>query len=315
MRALDFAEGTAQTVPAFHRQTMTLLALLLGLALLSGCASGDDFQEESLATGPGLVGDALPVPEIGEADALRDLGRYLEAAQLYQRIVQVEPENARALAGLAESLYNLGETDAAMAAYSNLEQYPAYQAQASQGQGLIHLARGDVIPARSRLQAAVMADPMMWRAWNALGRAYDISEQYAEAEEAYIRAMEIQPRSALPINNLGMSLIQQQRFGEAEGQFAQAIQVDPSFKPARANLRNALAWQGRYREALFNVPQADASATMNDVGYIAMLRGDLDVAEALFNRAIEESPSFNVQAAENLRYLESLKSRDRPIVQ
>ena len=290
-----------------------LVAGVICLTLLSACSQE---MEDSRSTGPGILDEAsLPVPEIAEAAALRDLGRHLEAAQLYQRIAQVEPENAAARFGLAESLYELGEYDSALKAYQTVEQEPEFAARAFQGQGLIYLSRGDVVPARSRLQAATMADPLLWRAWNALGRVHDISEEYAQAEEAYVRAMEIQPRSALPVNNLGMSLIQQQRFQEAEGRFVQAIQLDPEFKPARANLRNALAWQGRYREALFNVPEQDRPSTLNDVGYIAMLNGDFDIAEALFTRAIDESPSYNVQAAENLRYLESLRQKDEPIVQ
>ena len=303
--------GASQGPTAGKR--VSIAACLLSLVLLGACETQQNPERET--TGEGLVNQGLPVPDMAEADALRGLGRHLEAAQLYDRIATAEPENAAARFGLAESLYNIGETESALKVYQTLEGEEAYRAEVNQGIGLIFLARGDVTPARQRLQAAVAENPLLERSWNALGRTYDLSGDYQKAEEAYYSAMEIAPRSALPVNNLGMSRIQQQRYVEAEALFAQAIQIDPSFDPARANLRNSIAWQGRYREALFNVPQKNLPDTLNNVGYIAMLRGDLDVAEALFNRAIEESPSYNVQAAENLRYLNSLREVNQPITQ
>ena len=292
-----------------------LLSLSAAFAMgLAGCETlAPDTQ--SKASGEGIVNEGIPVPPIEEGDALFNLGRYLEAAQIYNRIIQVEPENAAARFGLAESLFQLGEADGALSAYRGLEGNSTYNARVNQGEGMIFLGRGDVAPARQRLEAAVAEDPLLWRSWNALGRVYDLTGDYGRAEEAYYRAMEIQPRSALPVNNLGMSRLGQQRYEEAEDLFAQAIQIDPTFGPARSNLRNAVAWQGRYREALFNVPDKNRPDVLNNVGYIAMLRGDLDVAETLFLRAIEESPSYNVQAADNLRYLQSLKDADKPITQ
>ena len=108
-----------------------LVAGVICLTLLSACSQE---PEQSRSTGPGILDEAsLPVPEIAEADALRDLGRHLEAAQLYQRIAQAEPENAAARFGLAESLYELGEFDSALQAYQTVEQEPEFAARAFQG--------------------------------------------------------------------------------------------------------------------------------------------------------------------------------------
>jgi Flp pilus assembly protein TadD len=46
---------------------------------------------------------------------------------------------------------------------------------------------------------------------------------------------------------------------------------------------------------------------LNNVGYVALLRGELKRAEAYFLRAIESSPSFYQPAAENLRLLGGMK--------
>ena len=97
-----------------------LLSLSAAFAMgLAGCETlAPDTQ--SKASGEGIVNEGIPVPPIEEGDALFNLGRYLEAAQIYNRIIQVEPENAAARFGLAESLFQLGETDGALNAYRSL---------------------------------------------------------------------------------------------------------------------------------------------------------------------------------------------------
>ena len=52
----------------------------------------------------------------------------------------------------------------------------------------------------------------------------------------------------------------------------------------------------------------DLPNVLNNVGYIAILRGDYVRAESLLNQAMEASPTFNDKAWENLRYLETIKA-------
>ena len=75
----------------------------------------------------------------------------------------------------------------------------------------------------------------------------------------------------------------------------------------QVNLRLALAWSGRYAHAMTGATDEDISKVLNNVGYVALLRGDFDNAEAYLLRAMEADPSFNKVAWRNLAYLRNIR--------
>ncbi len=107
---------------------------------------------------------------------------------------------------------------------------------------------------------------------------------------------------------MGASYMMQKNYAEAARTFSKALEADPGFEKAETNLRMALAWQGKYAEAAAGTRRRELPSVLNNVGYIAILRGDYDRAEALLNQAMEASPSFNDRAWENLRYLETIRA-------
>ena len=62
-------------------------------------------------------------------------------------------------------------------------------------------------------------------------------------------------------------------------------------------------------EALHGLARKSAPKVLNNIGYIAMLRGDLADAEGYLTRSMEASPSFNEAAWENMRQLAELKKQ------
>jgi Flp pilus assembly protein TadD len=50
---------------------------------------------------------------------------------------------------------------------------------------------------------------------------------------------------------------------------------------------------------------------LNNVGYIAMQRGDLATAEGYFARAMESSPSYDAVAAQNIEQLKAKKGAEQ----
>ena len=73
----------------------------------------------------------------------------------------------------------------------------------------------------------------------------------------------------------------------------------------------ALAWQGKYVEALTGIRKDEMPVMLNNVGYIAMKRGDYEFAEAYLSQAMQMSPSYYAKAAENLEYLRQLKRAEK----
>jgi tetratricopeptide (TPR) repeat protein len=62
-----------------------------------------------------------------------------------------------------------------------------------------------------------------------------------------------------------------------------------------------------HQDAFRQSDKKTLAADLNTVGYAAMARGDLSVAEAYFNRALSLNPQFDRAAWANLQYLVALK--------
>ncbi len=108
-------------------------------------------------------------------------------------------------------------------------------------------------------------------------------------------------------NNRGFSYLMQGRLEESILDLNRALRLDPDMAPAHINLRLTLAWSGRYAHAMMGATDEDMSKVLNNVGYVALLRGDLDNAEAYLQRAMEADPSFNKIAWRNLTYLRNMR--------
>lgn len=288
------------------RGTLRGIWLAVGL-LLGGCASG---PEDGLEAG-------LPaVPAADErlegANDLLALRRYGEALERFRVLRRERPELLEAGVGIGEAQLGLGNYQDALAAFDEVlaAEPPGSEAvrdQAMQGRGIALLRLGRIEDAIPALQQVASADPTRWRAWNALGQAFDQRGRFAEAKASYDQALWGAPRNAGVHNNLGFSLLSQGEHDAAVTAFLHALELDPSLDVARANLRLALAAQGEYAEALAGVDRPALPEALNNIGYVALMRGDYDRAEAYFLRALEVSPSFFEPAWRNLQYLETLK--------
>ena len=234
-------------------------------------------------------------------------GDHDEARSAYGRILQSDPSNAHAALGLGESLLATRELPQAMKYFDAASKHEDLRAESLQGQGIVLLKLGQYAGGERMLRQALSHDPKLWRAWNALGRAQDKAGKYAEAEESYQAALKENPTSGVVHNNRGVSNMLAGNYKEAEQAFRAAIASDPELKQARSNLRLALAWQGRYAQALTDVDRLELPATLNNIGYIAMNRGDYRHAEAYFVQAKQSSPAFYDKADRNLRFLQQLR--------
>lgn len=233
--------------------------------------------------------------------------RYGDARRLLDRVLVSEPGNPRARLLVAEVLLAQGSQRAAAAAFETLTRLPEVGTAALQGRGIALLLAGDAALGYRTLRRAVDLDPGLWRAWNALGYYHDQREEWRQSAESYARALAANPGSALIHNNRGFSMLMQRRFEEAQADLSRALRIDPDFALARDNLRLVFAWQGKYAQALSGLAQTARAKTLNNVGFIALLRGDYANAKAFFLRAMEVDPTYNEVASRNLAYLEDLR--------
>ena len=279
-----------------------LAAGALLLLLLSACAT-------SGATPPAATAPQPVSPEtIATFERAVEDGRYEDARLLLERLLLAQPDHPRALLAMAEIRLAHKDLEAAGKSFGALTDRPEVAARAQQGLGIALLLQGRAMEAETALRQAVALDPTLWRAWNALGSYHDRQGAWEPATESYDRALALRPDSAILHNNRGFSNLLRRHFEEAIADFSAALRLDPNLVPARENLRLAFAWTGQYQQALYGVPQFDIGRALNNVGFVALLRGDLAAAESYLLRSMEVDPKFNRIAHKNLEYLKDLKA-------
>jgi Flp pilus assembly protein TadD len=274
------------------RMTVALLVLLVG-----GCAS---HEPKTTSSGAKAAPDAAVLMA---ADATREAGRYAEALQIYQRLLLTTPSFAGARYGAAECFLALGQPDNALAGFDGLVANGEFHARALQGKGLAQFALGQREAAGQSLHDATASDTTLWRAWNGLGDLADQERQPKMAGGLYAKALALHPNSAMIINNIGYSLLDSGNYPEAISEFRKALAIEPDNVTVQTNLRLALAASGDYEAALRSAPSEQMPTLLNDVGYIAMRRGDYAAAARFLASARDASGSYSTVVARNLDWL------------
>src|SRR5215472_3409122 len=283
------------------------LGVFLILAALTACSDlqQPDSKPAAMATKP----DTASL--ITAADATRNDGRLSEAIAIYQQVLVADHESVDAQYGIAECLLGTGRAGDAKPIFRALEGKEKFHALALQGVGIADLALDKREEAAKALQDAIEADPKLWRAYNGLGLIADWKRQPKVAMELYHKALTINPASAVLLNNLGYSRLLAGKPDEAITNFHKALDLDPNSETIQNNLRLAVAAKGDYAGATRNVPRDKQAVVMNNVGFVAMRRGDLAVAERLLSRAMEADPHYDDTIAKNLDQLNALKAAAR----
>jgi Flp pilus assembly protein TadD len=291
-------------------QTPIRNLLIILFMLVSGCTSVQDIMHTKLNLSPSA---SKSDPPMVSADAMHDDAdrkltayKYAEAETAYQAILAKNPDDNGARLGLAESRLGTHELDSARTDFIALSGVKGYEARALQGVGLAEMRKGNVGTAITAFNNALSHDPTLWRAWNGLAQASDLSKNWQASATAYAQALKYAPDGSLVHNNMGVSLLAQARYDEALKEFEGVLKSNPNLATARTNRQIALALLQRYPDALDAVPPGDKARALNNIGYVAMLKGDYDNAEKFFSEAVQENPE-NKAAQENLELVHKMK--------
>src|SRR3546814_7510753 len=104
-------------------------------------------------------------------------------------------------------------------------------------------------------------------------------------------------------NNRGFSYLLRRDAKAAIVDFDRALQLDPQLEAARENLRLAFAWAGQYERALLGVSRKNAGRAFNNIGFVALLRGDLPAAESYLLRSMRsEEHTSELQSLMRISY-------------
>jgi tetratricopeptide (TPR) repeat protein/tRNA A-37 threonylcarbamoyl transferase component Bud32 len=171
-------------------------------------------------------GEVIRIPDGKELEAwewgnkgrsLDSLGNKNEAIRCYDKTLELDPRDARALCNKGGSLNDLGRYDEAIRCFDK----------------------------------ALELDPQGASAWNNKGVSLGGLGRHNEAIRFYDKALELDPRNAVAWANKGGSLNDLGRHDDAIWCFEKAIELDPSNADAWCNKGGSLNDLGRYNDAIW----------------------------------------------------------------
>lgn len=239
-----------------------------------------------------------------------DERRLVDAADFLEK-AKAENIHSPALTTLTGELFLArGNFETALAQFRLVDQVPAERARALQGEGIALSMMGKSDEALAALKQATAADKTQWRAWNGLGREYDLRKDWKKSQAAYAEALAAPgANTAVVLNNRGYSHLLQKENDLAAADFVAALDKDPALTAARTNLRITMAMQGHYDRAAVSGAGDDRAAVLNNVGLAAAIRGDYVEAGKLLNQAIEAKGKYYERAVDNLQLTKELQVR------
>jgi len=292
---------------------IVLLATLALAALAStGCATmGRTSPPAALPTAREALTTGDEAARRGEFD--RALAYYLRAVDATsadtEETTEASPAEIWLRVGAAADA--IEQRDRALDAYLKAIELDPNRAEAHEGAGLDLLARGRTAEARGHLTAAIRLEPRRWRSHNGLGVLADQAGDHAAAIACYQTALDLKPESPMLLNNIGYSRFLANDLDQAARDFYAATELDPSYKPAWSNLGLVYARRGWYDDALAILANVtDKAKAHNDVGAIALERGDLAESERLLSEAVRLSPTYYATANRNLQLVRSRMQAD-----
>lgn len=242
-----------------------------------------------------------------------DERRFIDAeAQLDTAVLSGAKDPRLTLLGGQISL-SRGRYDDALSQFRAAEQVAAIRAAALEGEGLALALNGRSKDALPVLKKAVAEGPGQWRAWNALGGLYDDQRAWADADDAYAKALTASDAPAIVLNNRGYSRLLRNQLDGAVADFVEVLRLRPDLEVARTNLRLAMALKGEYARATAGGDKADQAVRLNNAGFAALVRGDYGKAESLLQEAIQQKGQYYDLAAANLELVRQTKSHSSAV--
>jgi tetratricopeptide (TPR) repeat protein len=268
-------------------------------------------KAKSQAASTGGASGALIADQARQA---LDEKRYVDAANLLEKAKVDNISSPRLNLLTGELMLARGQIANAREIFHSLTGDPVERPRALEGEGLAQSLLGKSDEALADLKMATTLDKTLWRAWNGLGREYDMRKDWKQSQAAYAQALAAPgANAAIVLNNRGYSHLLQKQNDLASADFVAALDKDPALAAARTNLRITMAIEGHYDRASVTGVGDDRAAVLNNVGLAAAIRGDYDQAAKLLNAAIEAKGKYYERATDNLQLTKELQARAQDI--
>ncbi len=220
---------------------------------------------------------------------------------------------------MAERLIGAREYEAALDVLSSLHAEAPEDAAVLVLRGTAYLERGLLDVAEKDLRAAVEIDDDLAEGHARLAMLLDLTARGPDADRHHRRAVELEPRSVIYLNNLGFSCFARGRSGEAVQFYEEALRLEPSASIVRTNLGFAYAALRDMSSAAREFDRADGyvrdraakARAKNNLGYAYERQGNLPEAFDRYLEAVQLSPELD-RAWRNLEVVAAKLGRTAP---
>ena len=188
-----------------------------------------------------------------------------------------------------------GDLDLAETIYRKILSLQPENAHATHLLGLIALQKGRANEACELFEAAIRRDDSQALFHCNLGEAYRLLARLDEAEQCFLRALELQPTYPQALTNLGVTLHQRGRYVDAVSRFQQALEAAGASADGYSNLGLAQFAAGAVEEAVVSLRKAidldpHHLEANNNLGTALLEKGDLETAAFVLEEAVRADP-------------------------
>lgn len=174
---------------------------------------------------------------------------YGAAEKAFKTAISQDPEYSQAWFNLGVLYAREDNDDAAIEAYGKvLELRPKYKP-ARLNLAVRYAHREEFGKAIELYKSVLEMDDSYANAWINLGLAYYKTGDDKDAEEAFVKAQQLEPGEYKPKLYLARVMVRQKRFGEAVGLLEEVVDINPTDAGLRVELAAALRADGRRSEA------------------------------------------------------------------
>jgi len=239
-----------------------------------------------------------------EAVKLHSAGNIQQAKTIYQKIIQVDPNQADALHLLGVIHHQTGEPESAANLIKKAISIKLKFAAAHNNLGNVLMVLKQSEEALKHFQQAVLIEPNFFDAHNNIGNLLCGLEKFEVAISYYKTALAINPNNPQAYNNLGNALSEIGNLNEAIGNFNKALEIQPNNFETMNNLGNAQKKMGLLDDAAKTFKKSllihsGEPNTHNNLGNVLHDLNNLDEAIHSYNNALTLQPDF-VEALNNL---------------
>lgn len=218
------------------------------------------------------------------------------AAMLLKKTISLKPDHVAAFNNLGTVLQEQGFFDEAAVIYNNAIELKPDDADAHYNLGNV-LRRGNKLDEAVRsYRQSIVFNPNDEVYYN-LGNVLKEQDKLDDAAECYRQVIKIRPEHAAAYNNLGTVLQEQGKLEEAVENYRNAIKLKPDNAMTHYNMGTTMQKQGRFEEAVscyqrtLDLNPDYAEAHIN-LGNVLKDLGRLDEAASCYQKALELNPAY-----------------------